>query len=90
MLVVKLAGTQANSVSPNLVRRTFPLASYADFLRGSCGAGTRDEPLRTSAWEATRVPAPRTRDESNQPRSQGSLLPVPTERVGERTWEQGW
>ena len=26
-----------------------------------------------------------------QPRSQGSLLPVPRERlVGEKTWEQGW
>ena len=26
-----------------------------------------------------------------QPRSQGSLLPVPTERlVGEKTWERGW
>ena len=24
-----------------------------------------------------------------QPCSQGSLLPVPTERVGERTWERG-
>ena len=62
MLVVKLAGTQAISVhGPNLVRRAFPLASHADVLRGSCGAGTRDE--------------------SSQPRSQGSLLPVPTERV---------
>ena len=61
MLVVKLAGTQAISVSPNLVRRAFPLASHADVLRGSYGAGTRDE--------------------SSQPRSQGSLLPVPTERV---------
>ena len=35
------------------------LASPADVLRGSSdvraprGAGTRDEPLRTSAWEAT-------------------------------------
>ena len=30
----------------------------------------------------------------NQPRSQGSLLPVPTEqerrRLGEKTWERGW
>ena len=34
------------------------LASHADVLRGSSrvparGAGTRDEPLRTSAWEAS-------------------------------------
>ena len=32
------------------------LASYADVLTGSSrnhGAGTRDEPLRMSAWEAT-------------------------------------
>ena len=30
------------------------------------------------------------RGHANQPRSQGSLLPVPTERrVGERTWERG-
>ena len=73
------------------------VASPADILRRASrvpmSAGetrTRDEPLRTSAWEATRVPAPRTRDELSQPRSQGSLLPVPTERVGERTWERGW
>ena len=30
----------------------------------------------------------------NQPRSQGSLLPVPTKqerrRLGEKTWERGW
>ena len=38
------------------------LASYADVLRGSSrvpaprGAGTRDEPLRTSAWEAMNHP----------------------------------
>jgi len=25
-----------------------------------------------------------------QPRSQGPPLPVPTEEVGERTWERGW
>ena len=36
---------------------TSPLASHADVLRVRhafliCGAGTRDEPLRTSAWEA--------------------------------------
>ena len=37
------------------------LASHADVLRGSSrvpaprGAGTRDEPLRTSAWEAGRI-----------------------------------
>ena len=33
-----------------------PLASHADVFKGSSrvpsGAGTRDEPLRTSAWEA--------------------------------------
>ena len=32
-----------------------PVASHADVLRGSAGfgfGGTRDEPLRTSAWEA--------------------------------------
>ena len=37
------------------------LASHADVLRGSSrvprGAGTRDEPLRTSAWEATGMQA---------------------------------
>ena len=73
------------------------VASPADILRRasrvpmSAGeARTRDKPLRTSAWEVTRVPALRTRDELSQPRSQGSLLPVPTERVGERTWERGW
>ena len=36
------------------------LASHADVLRGSsrvpvCGAGTCDEPLRTSAWEVTKM-----------------------------------
>ena len=34
----------------------FIVASHADVVRGSSrvsGAGTRDEPLRTSAWEAT-------------------------------------
>ena len=25
-----------------------------------------------------------------QPRSRGPPLPVPTEEVGERTWERGW
>ena len=34
----------------------FFLASHADVLRGSCGAGTRGEPLRTSAWEAMFFP----------------------------------
>ena len=39
------------------------LASHADVLRGSSrvpvrGAGTRDEPLRTSAWEAINKWAP--------------------------------
>ena len=42
------------------------LASHADVLRGSSRvpapisrAGTRDEPLRTSAWEAIVILAPR-------------------------------
>ena len=34
----------------------FFLASHADVLRGSRGAGTRGEPLRTSAWEAMFFP----------------------------------
>ena len=32
---------------------TSPLASHADVLRGSSRVRTRDEPPRTSAWEAT-------------------------------------
>ena len=45
-----------------LHRAGFLLASHADVLRGSSrvpaprGAGTRDEPIRTSAWEARFLP----------------------------------
>ena len=37
----------------NLKRESFrkELASHADVLGGSSRAGTRDEPLRSSAWE---------------------------------------
>ena len=40
--------------------RLFVASHHADVLKGSSrvrGAGTRDEPLRTSAWEATLVDA---------------------------------
>ena len=47
----------ARSVVITKAIASFCLASHADVLRGSsrvpAGAGTRDEPLRTSAWEAS-------------------------------------
>ena len=41
----------------NRVTSTSIVASHADVLRGcSRVPATRDEPLRTSAWEATSIP----------------------------------
>ena len=51
-----------------------PLASHADVFRGSSrvpsGAGTRDEPLRTSAWRLN--PQPRTRLSSKSGERKGA------------------
>ena len=56
--VVQCAVTQENKGGGG--GPSITIASHADVLRGSSrvsalliGAGTRDEPLRTSAWEAS-------------------------------------
>ena len=58
-----LVPTASISGSAIMRRRDLGLTSHADALRGvrhaflshGHGAGTRDEPLRTSAWEANLV-----------------------------------